>query len=320
MAGEKESSTKKQARFERLVELASRQGEVVSLEQLHACGVTRGEFRAQLAARRWRRVGRQSMALHTGPLLTEGLHWAAVFEAGPRAHLDGASALLAHGLVGFDTPRTRVSVPRGARIRRRRTSYLDIRETRRFDPEDVCPSGVPRTRPAVAAIRGALWARTDREASLLVTMCVQQGLCTVEDLGIQLMRIKRDKRRQLLADLVIDLAGGIRSLTELDFVRGCRERGLPEPDKQVLRKVGDNRYYLDFHFEEYAVTVEIDGIQHGWAAHAIADAQRHNVVALQRGVVLRLPVLGLRVCPETFYDQVRAALVDAGWTDLAASA
>ena len=113
--------------------------------------------------------------------------------------------------------------------------------------------------------------------------------------------------------MIVDLVGGARSLGELDFARECRRRGLPEPSKQVLRRGRGNRYYLDVYWAEYGVVVEIDGIQHAWAENVVADAVRHNEVALNRDIVLRLPLLGLRVEPETFFDQVAAALRRGGW-------
>ncbi|MBA2418449.1 MAG: hypothetical protein H0V59_05835 [Nocardioidaceae bacterium] len=67
--------------------------------------------------------------------------WNAVFERGPRAVLDGASALQAADLSGYVHDGIRVSVPRGAR-------------------------GVPRVRPQVAAVRAGLWAQSDRQAAL----------------------------------------------------------------------------------------------------------------------------------------------------------
>ena len=300
------------ARRHRVVREAEDQGGVVSRRQVYALGMTRGEVRAQVLAGRWQRVGTQSLAVHTGPLTTSARQWAAVLEAGPRAHLDGVSALIATGLENYTEDRIRVSVPKGARIQRRRRSTVDIRETRRFDPDDVMPTGVPRTRPAVAAVRGALWAVSDRQASLVATMAVQQGLCTVEQLGEALMRIRRDKRRTLLHDLVIDLAGGVRSLGELDFLHGCRERRLPEPDMQVLRQAGGNRYFLDCRWKKWGVVVEVDGIHHAWAQELVRDALRHNTIALAGDVVLRLPVLGLRVCPDEFFAQVAGALRAAG--------
>ena len=100
---------------------------------------------------------------------------------GPRARLDGASALVAGGLERFEVDRIRVSVPRGARIRRNRR--YNIRQTRRWDDEDSAPSGIPRTRPEVAAVRGFLWAATDKEATYLLTATVQQGLATAAPSG-----------------------------------------------------------------------------------------------------------------------------------------
>jgi hypothetical protein len=37
------------------------------------------------------------------------------------------------------------------------------------------------------------------------------------------------------------------------------------------------------------------------------------VIAISGDTVLRLPVLGLRVCPDLFFEQIRGALAAAGW-------
>ena len=44
------------------------------------------------------------------------------------------------------------------------------------------------------------------------------------------------------------------------------------------------------------------------------DALRQNSVTLQNARVLRLPVLGLRIAPDEFFDQVEQALRAAGWS------
>jgi very-short-patch-repair endonuclease len=294
----------------RLRERAELQAGVVSRLQAYALGVTRAQVRANLRARRWRRVGSQSIALTTGALSLEAKHWAAVFEAGPRAQLDGASALVASGLTGYRTDRIRVSVPRGARVRRGRG--LDIRQTRRWDAGDTVATGIPRTPCPVAAVRGALWARTDRQAALVLTMSVQQGLTTPQDLGRAALRVRRDRRRRLVHEVVLDLAGGVLSLGELDFARECRRRGLPEPSRQVVRKGRDGWYYLDVAWEQWGVVVEIDGIHHSWAMHVVGDALRQNEVALQDMLVLRLPLLGFRVARDSFFAQIEEALVSRG--------
>ena len=292
---------------------ASPQQGVVSRTQLYRAGFSRGEVRANLRAARWRALGRHCVVMHTGALAKDAVYWAAVLEAGPRAHVDGASALLLAGLERFEVDRIRVTVPRGATIRHRGSGVVDIRQTRRWDPSDVVTGGIPRTRPAVAAIRGALWARTDRQASLILTMVVQQGLATVEELALEMLRIRRDKRRPMIHALLVDLAGGVRSLNELDVVRGCRDRHLPEPDKQVLRRTPGGSYYLDLRWDRWSVVVEVDGLQHAWVENLVADAARHNEIAMSGDVVLRLPVLGLRVCPGVFFGQISDALRRAGW-------
>ena len=297
-------------RHRRLTKLAADQGGVVSRRQAYGLGVTRWEVRAHVRARRWQTVGDQTIALHSGPVSELGSMWAAVFQGGPRAHLDGATALIASGLARFDAPKIRVTVPRGARVRR--TSQFDIRQTRRWDAETVVPKGIPRTKPAVAAVRGALWARSNKQATLILTMAVQQGLTTPEDLSTAALAIRRDRRRRLLHEVILDLLGGARSLGELDFAKECRRRGLPEPSRQVLRRDGAKHYFLDVFWDDLGLVVEIDGIQHSWAENVVGDALRQNAVSLQGLTVLRLPLLGMRTAPDEFFAQIEQAIRDAG--------
>lgn len=298
-------------RYRRLHHLARRQSDVVSRRQLYALGITRWEVTAHVRARRWQTIGDQSVCLHPGPLTDDAWHWAAVFQGGPRAHLDGVSALVASGLQRFAAGRIRVSVPRGARVRR--SPRFDIRQTRRWSADLLVSDGVPRTGPATAAVRAALWARSDKQAALLLTMTAQQRLATPEELAEAALLVRRDRRRRLVHDVLLDILGGAQSLGEIDVARECRRRGLPEPTRQVLRWDGADRYYLDVCWDDWHVVVEIDGIHHSWAENVVADALRHNVVALNRDVVLRLPVLGLRVQRDAFFAQIEQALVAAGW-------
>lgn len=290
---------------------AAEQESVLSRRQLRDLGLTRWEIEAELRAGRWRAAGRQAVCVHTGPLSVAASHWVAVLEAGPRAFLDGESALLAAGLTGYDVRSIRVSVPRGARPFRR-TPGVDIRQSRRWAPSDTGSGRLPCARVEVAAVRAALWARSDRQAALLLTMVVQQGLTTAEKLAVELLRIRRDKRRLFAHGVVNDLLGGVRSLGELDVVRECRRRGLPEPSKQVLRRTPNGTYYLDLLWEAWDLVVEVDGIQHSWASQIVGDAVRQNAMSIKGKTVLRLPLLGLRVEPETFFSQIADALVAAG--------
>ncbi len=292
---------------------------MVTREQLHVLGMSSAAIAANLDAGRWQELGVHCIVVHTGPLSEHARWWAAVLESGPRAYIDGESSLVCAGLEHYTPHAIRVTVPRGARVRHRGTG-VDIRQTRRWDLEDVVADPVPRSRNPVAAVRACLWARTERQAQLLVTMTVQQGLARVEDIAAAALTVRRDRRRTLLGDLLIDLDGGIGSLSELDVLRGCRERGLPEPDRQALRRTSRGSYFLDFRWKEWAVVVEVDGIHHAWAQNLVADALRHNTLAIEGDIVLRLPVLGLRLCPDEFFAQIEAALRRAGWTPGVAAA
>ena len=299
--------------------LAAPQAGVVALRALYAAGVTRAEVRAAVAAGRWRRCGTHAVATFSGPLSTDAQHWVAVLEGGPRAMLDGASSLVVGGLQRYEVRLVRVTVPRGARIRHRRTS-VDIRQTRRWSADDLDPtSPVPRTRTPVAAVRAFLWAPSPRQATLLMTMVVQQRLATVEELAEEAVRIRRDRRRELLHEVIMELAGGVRSLGELDVVRLCRGRGLPAPSTQRMVRLAHGRYYLDLRWDDYGLVVEVDGIQHGWAEEVVGDQLRHNDVALTGDLVLRLPLLGLRLAPDSFLDQIEAGLRAGGWEPGAAA-
>ena len=312
----RDDAAQRRARRTGVSAIALGQDGVVSRRQLFALGLTRWQITAELRAERWRAHGRQTVAVHTGDLTGRAPYWCAVFEAGPRAVIDGVSAMVLAGLDGWAVDVIRLSVPRGARIHSRRD--LVVRQTRRLRPDDVVPVGVPRVRPEVAAVRAALWSTSDRQAATLLSMAVQQKLCTAEAIGRELMLVKRDKRRRLIEAVVIDLLDGAQSMGEIDFARECRRRHLPAPSRQVMRSGPSGRIYLDVRWDAYRVVVEIDGAQHLRAEASVPDALRQNRVAIGGDTVLRLPVLGLRVAPDDFFAQISAALVAAGWRGPAA--
>ena len=234
--------------------------------------------------------------------------------------LDGESSLLVAGLERYRVRRIRVTVPRGARIRHRGTS-VDMRQTRRWSADDIDPDlPDPAHADRVAAVRAFLWALSDRQATLLLTMVVQQHLVSVDELAQAAIRIRRDRRRDLLHEVILELAGGVRSLGELDVVADVpRPSAAPadEPDPRARRPNG--RYYLDLRWAEYRLVVEVDGIQHAWANRVVDDSLRHNAVALGDETVLRLPLLGLRLVPDAFFEQIEAGLRAGGWVpDVAA--
>ena len=84
-------------------------------------------------------------------------------------------------------------------------------------------------------------------------------------------------------------------------------RRAPRPSRQVLRSGPGGRVYLDVAWEDIGLVVEIDGGHHALALNPVDDALRQNEVTLREQLVLRVPVLGLRLTPEAFLAQVVGA-------------
>ncbi|WP_207781922.1 hypothetical protein [Phytoactinopolyspora limicola] len=289
-------------RYPAVEELAASQSGVVSRRQLYALRLTRWQVKAQLQAGRWRSHGRQTIGVHTGPLDGAAQWWRAVWEVGADAALDGASALQAAGLTGFETSLIQVSVSRGTRYRR--LAGVRVYETRRRKPDDVLDGGLPRVRPEIAAVRAALWAVSNRQAALLWLMPIQQRILRPDALNEAFSSVKRHRRRSFLRTVLADLVNGVQSMGELDFARMCRVRGLPEPTRQVVRRGPDGRIYLDVYWDQWGVVVEIEGAQHLDPGMAISDALRQNHLFVHGDGVLRIPVVGLRLEPDAFMNQV----------------
>ena len=170
-------------------------------------------------------------------------------------------------------------------------------------------SGIPRSLPAVATVQAALWARTDREAALLLVAPIQQRLASAEAVAEVLSPGSRETSgARSLRAVVLDVTDGVRSLNELDFATLCRRRGLPEPDRQAVVRTPDGRAYLDVRWRRWRVVVEIDGVGHLRPDRWIEDSLRHNEIALTGDVVLRIPSLGLRLDPKRHIDVIERAL------------
>lgn len=230
------------------------------------------------------------------------------------AALDGATALEAAGLTGYETATT-ISCPHGAKPRHPVGALVHVTDWHRSS--DVITAGIPRVRPAVAAVRGALWAATDRQGALILVMAVQQRLTTAARLQGELRRIQRHPRRRLVRQVVSEVADGAQALGELDFAALCRRNKLPVPSRQRLRQGPHGRSYLDAYFDDYGLVVEIDGVHHLMGLNPVDDALRQNEFTLDADAVLRIPLLGLRLQPQLFLRQLVRALRDRGWNEAA---
>lgn len=282
-------------------------GFVLDHRRLRELGVTRFQAAAQVAAGRWSRVGTRTFSTRDAPLDPLGQRWRAVWEAGERiALVDGVSALQAAGLKGWTEEVVHISA-----VHRHNVTPIDgvaVHKVIRRVEGETAGAGLPRTTPAVAAIRAAHWAVSDRQAATLMAMTVQQRLATGPQLLLAQRRVRGRTRRAFVRRIALDVADGAQALGELRFAEACRRRGLPEPTHQALRILPGGHAYLDVYFEEYGLVVEIDGAGHLWGLNGLDDNLRANSVVIDGGRVLRVNVIGLRLEEDVVMDQVAAAL------------
>lgn len=291
-------------RARRAAHVAAAHDGIAHRNDLRAAGISRADVRTEVGAGRWSVLGRHTVGIAVGSTLTERARLQhAVWESGSGAALDGVSALIVAGLRGFTADRIDVALP--ATSRGRVLDGVGLHRRRELGP--VIEAGIRRTKPEAAAIRAAQWAVSDRQAALILCLVVQQRLVHAPRLVDALGVVTRTRRRALITAVVRDLCEGVQSLGELDFVLLCRSRGLPPPSRQVVRQLPSGRIYLDVAWEDLGLVVEIDGGHHALALHPVDDALRQNAVTIEGALVLRIPVLGLRLQPEDFLDQVEEA-------------
>ncbi|MFC6707016.1 hypothetical protein [Flexivirga alba] len=282
-------------------ELATAHGGVVHRQELAECGIDSDGIRNEVAAGRWFKLGRHTVAIGSPEIGLVAQWWRAVWESGAGARLDGASALCAHGMTGFRAQVIDVSLP----ARNRHHAVDGVRPHRLRQPPPAAKVGIPRVSVEMGMIHAGQWAVSDRQAALVICLPMQQRMTSTARLSLAWRGIGRSARRPFLDAVIADVTDGAHSLGELDFARMVRRVGLPAPTRQAIRCGADGRVYLDVSWDDVGLVVEIDGGHHALALNPVDDALRQNdrVIAGER--VLRIPVIGLRLAPDQFLMQIR---------------
>lgn len=291
---------------------------VVPLSVLREAGLSRGRRRAMINGGRWRAVPGKGVLAQPGSSSGEAAWREALLAIGPGARLGGVTALEVDGLTGFVESQFHIWVPKGRE--KKRVDGVKLHETRRWSSKDGVSSGLPRSTRPVATVQAALWSVSVRQAMLCMVMPIQQRLVRVDDVEAQLDRIKRHKFRRPLQAGLRDIRRGAESLNELDFALACRKRGLPEPTRQVVRRVSHGMAVLDVFWEDYDVVVEVNGAGHDALDVAMRDEVRITDLQAQGNAVIPVSVLTLRCDPDPIFDALTRLLESRGWRDRAAVA
>lgn len=297
--------------------MLDRQLGVIARWQGPQVGVTSRVLReAAIRDHDWHRVGSRTVFYGRMPPSAEQRRIICCLEAGPQAILGGVAALEEAGWGHRGDGKVDVMVPRGNRASRRelpacvRLHYVN--------DLPVVLGAVRRTTSSRAVVDAAAWARSDREASFIVTSTLQRQLVTAASVTSTLAGRANVRRSGVIREIVAEFVRGAHSMGELDFVRECRKRGLPEPDRQVPRRdSAGRRRFTDAEFlraDGRVVMVEVDGVGHMSAKAWLADMDRHNDLTIStEALVLRVSAWQLRHDPEAFFARLSQALgLDSG--------
>lgn len=259
----------------------------------------------------WQRLTRHTFLATVSPPSDEHLLWAAVLDAGRAARLAGRNALVLHGWQQDVCKPIDVVVPRDVR-RRCNPDWMRVHRAAVVRGPAQSP---PRVPVHDAAVQSAAWARSDREAMFIVVSALQQGL--VEPERLRAATGSKLHRRRVILTIVDEYAGGVDSLSELDFGRLCRRYGVPPPRRQVRRldKNGKCRS-IDVEFvtwEGRQLRAEIEGLQHFDPLRWLEGIERHNSLVLAgEKPWLRVSTWTVRFEPDVFMLPLREAVVGPG--------
>jgi hypothetical protein len=133
----------------------------------------------------------------------------------------------------------------------------------------------------------------------LLATTVQQRLSTADRLRGTIQVIRKLRHGKTFRLVLGDIAGGAQSFAELDVGRMCREAGLVEPTRQVVRldKEGKKRY-LDCVWvlaDGRVIVLEIDGSFHAEVVTWWKDMRRERAVVVSGDTVLRCSTIELRL-------------------------
>jgi very-short-patch-repair endonuclease len=284
--------------------------------------LSRGQALAHLSAKalehrlrsgRWQRAHDGVYVAHDGPITQSEVLWIAYLAAGRHAFLAGATAAALCGLRGHPSRSVHVLIP--ARFQHSLPPGVRPHRTTRLTRDEVNLLGLPpHTTAARSLVDAAQWAATDHAAHTVIAAGFQQRLVAGDEIEVTVRRLVRIPRRALILQAARDAAGGAHSLPEAQFVRELHRADLPVPRLQVRRcDTGGRARYLDGYYEEWRIHIEIDGGQHTEVRAYWQDMWRQNELWVAGDRVLRFPSWAIRHRPAEVVEQVRAALLAAGW-------
>jgi very-short-patch-repair endonuclease len=248
----------------------------------------------QLHNGRWQPLYRGVYATFTGRPSRDAWLWGAVLRAGPGAALSYDTAAELDRLA--DKPSTCIHVT----VSPARQITLSGRECEGSAPKIILHRSTrlhqarhpvrtpPRTRIEETTLDLIQVSPSiDQALAWLASACGRRLTTPERLLGSMVARSRLRWRAQLVSALA-DVGNGVHSVLEWHYVRDVeRGHGLPRANRQVLSRIGGRTRYLDNHYQEFGVAVELDGLAAHPADARWRDIRRDNACAEAGIVTLR---------------------------------
>jgi very-short-patch-repair endonuclease len=290
------------------VELALRQGGVISAAQLAACGESTYTIRQLVAGGILVRVSRGVYFMAGSVQSDDGFEWRqslwiALLRGGSESFAYRRSAAALWGLDGIGPGAVDVAVSRGHPRWRGSTRLSGIVEQDIVRLDNIRLTTVERTLMDLGAAVSPAMVERSLESALRRKLVTPRGLLRAAD--------RSKSRGSGTLRRVIVHRGLDTPPTESDaetlFVLLVREMGLPDPRRQIVLILGGLRYRLDFAWPELRLAVEIDGAAVHGPGQLGRDLRRQNQIVLDGWLLIRFTWHMIARDPRLVERDLRAA-------------
>jgi hypothetical protein len=297
---------------ESLLELAGRQCGVVTRGQVLSAGLSPDLIDSWLRRGRWQPLHTGVYAVFSGIPDRQAMLWAAVLRAGPGAALSHQTAAELDRLTDRPSSRIHVTIPAARRITPITGVVLHARH-------DAGRARHPARLPPRLRIEETVFDLANQceeicDAVAWISAALGRRLTTQERLSETMDSRARIRWRKELACLLSPDLAGIHSALEYRYVRHVEQpHGLPAGKRQARSMLGRRPAYRDVLYEDYGLTVELDGRLAHPGDTRWQDIWRDNASAADGIITLRYGYRDLVAAPCLIASQVSGVLRTRGW-------
>jgi very-short-patch-repair endonuclease len=304
-------------------ELLELQHGVVARWQAVQAGLTLSAVDNELRRGRWQTLYRGVYATYTGSPSRAAVLCGAVLRAGTGAVLSHGTAAELDGIIDKPTGLIHVTVGPAKQVAvsaletRGRVPRIIVHRSARISMTRHPSRFPPRTRIEETTLDLTQLAGDAEEAVAWLTRACSRRLTTPDLIRMAMTARPKLRWRAELTNALPDVRCGAHSALEWRYVRHVeRPHGLPRAIRQSRSKVGGRLRYLDNHYRDFGVAVELDGQATHPAEERWQDIHRDNASAAAGLVTLRYNWADVTMRPCLVAREISALLQARGWTGL----